>query len=111
MTGSPLDWREPLALAALVLVPLLALGLAWARRRRHAALATFAEAGLLPALVPDLDARRRTVRAALLVGAVLLLVVAIAGPLWGFRWEEVHREGVDLNRRGWRAPSSPSTIS
>jgi len=96
VTGSPLDWREPLALAALVLVPLLALGLAWARRRRQAALATFAEAGLLPALVPDLDARRRAVRAALLVGAVLLLVVAIAGPLWGFRWEEVHREGVDL---------------
>ncbi len=96
MTGSPLSWREPLALVALALVPVLVLALVWARQRRQTALAAFAEAGLLPALVPDLDARRRTVRAALLVVAVLLVVVAIAGPLWGFRWEEVRREGVDL---------------
>lgn len=96
MTGSPLSWREPLALVALAIVPLLVLVLVWARRRRQAALATFAAAELLPALVPDLDPRRRTLRAAAHVAAVLMLVVAIAGPLWGFRWEEVHREGVDL---------------
>ncbi len=96
MTGSPFSWREPLALVALAIVPVLVLVLVWARRRRQAALATFAAAELLPALVPDLDPRRRTLRAAAHVAAVLLLVVAIAGPLWGFRWEEVHREGVDL---------------
>lgn len=96
MTGSPLAWREPLALLALVLVPLVALALVWARRRRQAALASFAAAGLLPALVPDLDPRRRALRAGARSAALLLLAVAIAGPLWGFRWEEVHREGIDL---------------
>ncbi|HEY2387567.1 MAG TPA: VWA domain-containing protein, partial [Candidatus Binatia bacterium] len=96
MTGALLAWREPLALVALVIVPLLAAFLLWAWRRRRAALETFAAAALLPALVPDLDPRRRTRRAALLTGAVLLLVVAIGGPMWGFRWEEVHREGIDL---------------
>jgi len=25
-----------------------------------------------------------------------LMVVAVAGPRWGFRWEEVHRQGIDL---------------
>ena len=94
--GALLAWREPLALVALVLVPLLVAFLLWARRRRRAALETFAASTLLPALVPDLDPRRRTRRAALLTGAVLLLVVAIGGPMWGFRWEEVHREGIDL---------------
>jgi Ca-activated chloride channel family protein len=94
--GALLAWREPLALVALVIVPLLVAFLVWARRRRRAALETFAASALLPALVPDLDPRRRSRRAALLTGAVLLLVVAIGGPMWGFRWEEVHREGIDL---------------
>jgi Ca-activated chloride channel family protein len=96
MSGSPLSWREPLVLVALVLVPLLVLALVWARRRRNAALAAFADIALLPALVPDLDPRRRRLRAAALVGVVLLLVLGLAGPMWGFRWEQVRREGVDL---------------
>src|SRR5262249_25869715 len=27
---------------------------------------------------------------------VTLLVLALAGPMWGFRWEQVKREGIDL---------------
>ena len=96
MTGSPLAWREPLALAALAIAPALIAFLLWARRRRQEALATFAAAALLPALVPDLDPRRRRLRAVMRVGAVVLVIVAIGGPMWGFRWEEVHREGIDL---------------
>jgi Ca-activated chloride channel homolog len=96
MTSSLLAWREPLALAALAIAPALVAFLLSARRRRQEALATFAAAALLPALVPDLDPRRRRARAAMLVGAVVLLIVAIGGPMWGFRWEEVHREGIDL---------------
>lgn len=96
MIGSLLAWRQPLALAALALVPLLLAFLLWARRRRQHALAEFAAASLLPALVPDLDPQRRRLRAGMLIGAVALLVAAIGGPMWGFRWEEVHREGIDL---------------
>ncbi|MFN8543574.1 MAG: VWA domain-containing protein [Candidatus Binatia bacterium] len=89
-------WRDPWSLAALALVPLLGLFLAWARRRRARALATFVEVGLLPAVAPDLDPRRRTIRSALLAGAVLALATALGGPMWGFHWEEVKREGIDL---------------
>src|SRR5262249_22168458 len=32
----------------------------------------------------------------LIVGAAALLVVALAGPMWGFRWEQVKRQGIDL---------------
>ena len=89
-------WRDATDLVGLALVAALAVFLAWASRRRAQALAAFVAAALLPAVAPDVDPRRRTVRAALLVGATALLVVAIAGPMWGFRWQEVRREGIDL---------------
>jgi len=89
-------WRDATALAALALVPLAAAFYWWALRRREQALATFVEAALLPAVVPDLDRRRRRVRAVLVTVALGALAVALAGPMWGFHWEEVKREGVDL---------------
>jgi Ca-activated chloride channel family protein len=89
-------WQHPWALAALVLVPAMALFLVRAARSRQQALSQFIAAVLLPAVVPDVDPRRRLVRAWLLLGAVLLLALALAGPQWGFRWQEVRREGIDL---------------
>jgi len=89
-------WREPMYLWALLAIPLLAAFLVHSRRRRARALATFAEAGLLPRLAPDVAPRRRVLRDALRLAALLACVVALAGPRWGFHWEEVRREGVDL---------------
>ena len=89
-------WRDTLALAALVLTPAAALFFLWAFRERDRALATFVDAALLPTVVPDLDRRRRRVRAGLLTAAVTAFAVALAGPMWGFHWEEVKREGIDL---------------
>ena len=89
-------WREPWALAALVLAPALGVFLAWALRRRERALATFVDGALLPVVAPDVDRRRRSARAALVVAATALFALALAGPMWGFHWEEVRREGIDL---------------
>ncbi|HWP64390.1 MAG TPA: VWA domain-containing protein [Candidatus Limnocylindria bacterium] len=89
-------WREPLVLAALVLVPALVAFLAWAERRRRRDLERFVASELHALVVPDVDRGRRRLRTALVVAAVAALVVALAGPMWGFRWERVHREGVDL---------------
>lgn len=91
-----IQWRDPWSLAALALVPALAAFLFWARRRRQRDLETFVAAGLLPTVAPDVDPRRRTVRAVLLIAATLLTGLALGGPMWGFHWEEVHREGIDL---------------
>ena len=89
-------WRDPLSLLALGLVPALVAFFLWARRRRERALAAFVAAALLPAVAPDLDPRRRVLRWALLTVAVLCLGLALGGPMWGFRWQEVHRQGIDL---------------
>ncbi len=91
-----ISWQHPVALAALVLVPALAAFLVWAWRRRAQALDTFVASSLLPVVAPEVDPRRRTRRAALRTTAIGLLVLALAGPMWGFRWEEVRREGIDL---------------
>ena len=85
-----------MALAALLLVPAAVGFFLWAFRERERALATFVEAALLPTVVPDLDRRRRRMRAVLLTAAVTAFAVALAGPMWGFHWEEVRREGIDL---------------
>jgi len=91
-----IDWRFPYILAGLILVPLLLMFLAWALRKRRTDLHNFAEARLLPTLTPDLDSRRPLWRAAMTAAAVTAALVAAAGPRWGFHWEEVRREGVDL---------------
>ena len=89
-------WHAPSSLAALLAIPALVTFLAWAARRRRRALEAFVAAGLLPAVAPDLDPRRRRLSGALLALAALLLVVALGGPMWGFHWQEVRREGIDL---------------
>src|SRR5262245_17174064 len=89
-------WPDPASLALLALVAALAGFLVWAARRRARALAEFVAAALQPTVAPDVDPRRRTLRGWLVVAAAALIVIAIAGPMWGFRWEQVKRQGIDL---------------
>jgi len=44
---------------------------------------------------PGIDGRRR-LRAILVLAAALLLVLALAGPQYGYQWQTVTRHGVDL---------------
>jgi Ca-activated chloride channel family protein len=69
----------------------------WLLRRRGAErLGAFASLGLVPRLAPEVDPRLAVRRIAVRVIALVLLVLALAGPKWGFHWQEVHREGIDL---------------
>ena len=78
----------------------LALPLAWALfallRRRRAALAQLVDPALLGVLAPAWNPARAQSRLVLRVLALALLVVALARPQWGFHWEDVRRQGLDL---------------
>lgn len=77
-------------------VPLLGLVYWYGWRRRRNILRRFADGGALAALVPPGLRPRRRLRAALTLAAALMLVVALAGPQYGFRWQQIEQQGVDL---------------
>ena len=65
-------------------------------RKRRAALALFAAPQLLGDLTASVSARRRALKRALIVAGVLLGGLALAGPQYGFTWEETQRRGIDV---------------
>lgn len=90
-------WRDQLYLWVLLpAVAALGAGVFFLLRRRAAVLAKFADAASIGRLAPDADRRRLVRGAALRIAALALIAVALAGPEWGFRWQEVRRQGLDL---------------
>lgn len=86
----------PNLLWLLLLVPLLAVFLAWAWRTKERLIAQFVQSRLLAQLTVGVSKTRQKVRLALLVSAVALAVLALARPQWGFSWEEVAQKGLDI---------------
>ncbi|HTQ02549.1 MAG TPA: VWA domain-containing protein [Polyangiaceae bacterium] len=84
-----------LVLAAVVFVTLGLLFVLTDHARRRA-LARVGAERLLPHLTASFSPGRRRVRQTALAVGATLLVVALARPQLGYRWQEVHRRGVDL---------------
>jgi Ca-activated chloride channel family protein len=64
--------------------------------RQHAALARFVSAHLRAELTQSVSVMRRRTQRGLLLAAVALLFVALAGPLVGYRWEQISRRGIEI---------------
>jgi len=81
---------------ALLIVPLL-VGL-WLRGERRAALRLreFVSERLLPSLARTVDRRRRGIRFALVLLGLILALIALAQPRWGYTYEDAKRKGLDL---------------
>ena len=82
-------------LAALV-VPLLGLFLGWAWRRRRERVARFIHANLVEQLTLGLSLARRKTKLALLLGAVLLLFLALARPKGDPEWQKTETRSLDI---------------
>ena len=83
-------------LGALLLVPVL-FGLLWyGARSRRRALERFGEAPLVERLTASVSPAARRARAALTLGAVTLVAVALARPQFGSRVETVRSVGQDI---------------
>jgi Ca-activated chloride channel homolog len=91
------SFSHPAWLAAGLLACLCLLGMWWRYDvRQQTALARFISAHLRAELTQSLSVGRRRVRRALLLLAVALLFVALAGPLVGYRWEIINRRGNEI---------------
>lgn len=68
----------------------------WAVRNKTAQMRKFAQAELLSEIAQDVSFSRQWVKNILLVGVFVLSAVALARPQWGFEWQEVKRQGIDI---------------
>ncbi|HWY95007.1 MAG TPA: VWA domain-containing protein, partial [Steroidobacteraceae bacterium] len=64
--------------------------------RQHAALARFVSAHLRAQLTQSVSIGRRRAQRGLLLTALALLFIALAGPLVGYRWEQISRRGIEI---------------
>jgi Ca-activated chloride channel family protein len=80
----------------LVFPPALAAFFWWSRRRQETLVAQFIQARLLPGLLSGVSPARQKFRRACLVAALACVLLALARPQWGFRWEEVKQRGLDI---------------
>jgi Ca-activated chloride channel family protein len=83
-------------LSLLWLIPLLIFFYAWAFKKKDQAIEAFCGLGLMDKLAPFSNKKRRGLKAFLSLASLFFLVFALTQPKWGFHWEEIRRQGVDI---------------
>ncbi len=78
------------------ILPILAGVFAYGFWRKGRALRVFATANLFSDLMPAVSITRQKVKAAILLAALALLILAATGPRWGKQIVDVKRQGIDL---------------
>jgi len=74
----------------------LAMFLFWADRHRKRAMERFAQKHLAQEIAFSFDALKASRKNVLLIAIATLSVVALIRPQWGFQWQEVKRQGIDI---------------
>lgn len=87
---------SPDSLWLLWLLPALGAFYVYSFRTKTRLLRRFAEPAMLARLTAGVSRPRQVLKALLVMVGVLACVLALAGIRWGFTWEEVKREGVDI---------------
>jgi Ca-activated chloride channel family protein len=80
----------------LLLIPLLLALYVYAFRRKRQALRRFMETAALEKLMPGFSYLYQWAKAFCLLGAIVLLIVALTQPQWGTSREDIGRQGRDL---------------
>jgi Ca-activated chloride channel homolog len=81
---------------SLYAVILIAAFYLWVGRRRKVMARRFADKKLIAGLTPSASAARRLVKTFFISAAIVLCLLALARPQWGFDWQEVKVTGVDI---------------
>lgn len=77
-------------------LPVLFLFFLYGMWRRQGILHRFASGRGLDAIVPDRSPKPRWIKAILILVSLLWVTVALSGPQYGYRWQEIERKGIDI---------------
>ncbi|MBP89554.1 MAG: hypothetical protein CMJ64_23065 [Planctomycetaceae bacterium] len=91
-----MHWETPQLLLVLWVLPMIGGVLFYARKKRLASAARFAEQAMLGRLLPATNQGRFLLKSMALLLGLGLLVTAAARPRWGVYLEDVESRGVDL---------------
>lgn len=91
-----MKFAQPYFIPYFLLLAGLALFYSWAFSRRKAAIEKFAQKGILQELLSSQNTRKQKIKIAFCLWAVMLSLLALLRPQWGFHWEEVKRKGLDI---------------
>ncbi|MBI4971441.1 MAG: VWA domain-containing protein [Candidatus Omnitrophica bacterium] len=91
-----MQFFNPSAFVFLVLIPIAALIFGFRHWIKSRSLGKFADLEMIPKLAPFSSSKRPAFKAALIIMAVLLCVLALARPQWGEEKRQVQRKGVDI---------------
>jgi len=80
----------------LLALPLAAGGFYWSWRVKQKLIRQFVQARLISTLTVGLSPARQKLRLALLLAALAGVLAALAGPRWGYAWEEARQRGLDI---------------
>lgn len=89
-------FEHPHILYAFWGVAALVLFLWWAAGRRRRLTAQFVSAKLIAEIAASYAPGSRAFKNTLLVVSLIFAVLALARPQWGFEWQEVKRQGIDV---------------
>jgi Ca-activated chloride channel family protein len=91
-----MKFAHPAYLLLFWLIPALACFFIYAFRKKDKLIKTFCGETLFAELVPAARRGRQKLKAALLLAALCLLLLALMQPRWGFHWEDITRKGIDI---------------
>ena len=91
-----MKFAHPSYLFLFWLVPALIFFYLYAFRKKDKLIKTFCGETLYAELVPSASPGRQKLKAALLLGSLSFLVVSLLQPRWGFQWEDIKRQGIDI---------------
>ena len=91
-----MKFAHPAYLLLFWLIPALVFFFVYAFRKKDKLIKRFCGEALYAELVPAARRGRQKLKAVLLLAAICLLIVSLMQPRWGFHWEDIKREGVDV---------------
>lgn len=91
-----MKFEYPYILFLLWLAPLLVVFFFYAYKYKISLLKKFCDLDICPRIIQGVSLFRKKIRYCLLTFIFILIILAMSGPKWGFVWEDIRRQGVDI---------------